>query len=342
MGVRMSQAKPSSSSARVPVAGVRVPNLLDYFNAIADSSLAGSEKAVCFAILRYRNQASGECFPSMHTLATTASLGVRAAQKAMQRLASCGVVIYVRRSLGGLRGARGIPHTLRLDLDSLRSMAAHEPANPEPRAGFNPEPDDGQPRTNGRSTTNHATRNREPRAHKPSIEPSKEPTIEPSAVHASTARWMDAPTSPTPRTEPARPEPARVEPAPIEPARLAAYQALQAAGVRGPNLLSLARSPEITAELVRAENARLRADPTVTHPPGALVKTLAQHASVTLGRSKAAFVMPSPAATSNHVATRAEPLDAATLARVRQIEQLRAMRRGIGHGSATAVGEMIR
>lgn len=148
---------------------------------------------------------------------------------------------------------------------------------------------------------------------------------------------MNIPISRTPRPEPARPEPA-----PIEPARVAAYQALQAAGVRGPNLLSLASSPAITAELVRAENARLRADPSVTHPPGALVKTLAQHAKVTLGRSKAAFVMPSPAASSKHVATPAEPLDAATLARVRQIEQLRAMRRGIGQGSATAVGDLIR
>lgn len=334
MGVRMSQP---SSSASTPAfaAGTRVPNLLDFFNAIADSSLSGTEKAVCFAILRYRNQASGECFPSMHTLAATASLGVRAAQKVLGRLASSGVVIFVRRSRGGLRGSRGIPHTLRLDLDALRRMAANPhanphanpSANPEPRARVNSEPHNRQPRTSGRPTPNLATRNHEPRAHKPSIEPSKEPTVEPSAVPASAARWMDAPISRTPRPEPA----------PIEPARVAAYQALQAAGVRGPNLLSLARSPAITAELVRAENARLRADPSVTHPPGALVKTLAQHAGLTLrGRTRPASI--SPAATS----PRFEPLSAASLAHVRSIEQMRAMRGGIGQGSATAVGDMIR
>jgi hypothetical protein len=332
----------SSASTPASAAGTRVPNLLDFFNAIADSSLSGTEKAVCFAILRYRNQASGECFPSMQTLATTASLGVRAAQKVLGRLASSGVVIFVRRSRGGLRGSRGIPHTLRLDLDALRRMTANPhanphanpSANPEPRARVNSEPHNRQPRTSGRPTPNLATRNHEPRAHKPSIEPSKEPTVEPSAVPASAARWMDAPTPRTPRPEPARPEPARPEPAPIEPARVAAYQALQAAGVRGPNLLSLARSPAITAELVRAEIARLRADPTVTHPPGALVKTLAQHGGLTLrGRTRPASI--SPAATS----PRFEPLSAASLAHVRSIEQLRAMR-----GTSTcgiAVGDLL-
>lgn len=280
------------------------PGFADYFRAIGDSTLPATDKAVCNAILYFRSGTDGTCYPSVGTLAGVASLTSRTVGKALKRLAERGVVEFVTRSRGGIgeRG-RGIPHTLRLDYAALQSL------NREPDSGLGEgakgEPRDRQPRTSRQPTANETPPNSEPRSHKPSIQPTSEPTKEPShgAKHFSPTGWMDGAAS-----------------TPIPPAgsdderrRLEVCKALQALGVRGPNLARLTLSPKITIEMVSEERERIAGDKGVRNLAAVLVKALERRLDLSLPRGP----KPTP---------RASLRSSGPLASIEQMRQHRAAR----------------
>lgn len=253
------------------------PGFADYFRAIGDSTLPATDKAVCNAILYFRSATDGKCYPSVGTLARIASLTSRTVGKSLKRLAKIGVVEFVKRSRGGIgeRG-RGIPHTLRLDLDGLRALK--RPTNPEPRSELGEaskgEPRDTQPRTSRPPTPNLAPVNSEPRSHKPSIQPTSEPTKEPSdgAKRFSSTGWMNG----------ARNTDLPPAGSDDERRRLAVCQALQACGVQGPNLARLTLCPHITLDVVHEERDRIARDKGVRNRAAVLVKALAKRLNLAL------------------------------------------------------------
>lgn len=66
---------------------------------------------------------------------------------------------------------------------------------------------------------------------------------------------------------------------------LAVRDALESAGIRGPNLDLLAASPNLTAEVVQRAGKAIHADPNVRNAPAVLARRLADRAGVTLKKS---------------------------------------------------------
>lgn len=247
---------------------------IDCYNAVADSALARTEKAICYALLRYRNGRSGQCYPSVETLARASSMAVRTVQTTIASLEDRGIVVVVEKSRGGLRrGRTGASNNYFLNVDAL------PPRNPAPRAGLEDARHAAKPRKALPNTPQHTAPNPAAAAPKPSIHPTSEPTKEPSdgASQLSRARWMDGAT----RGDSSNSSVLNAMQA-AALRRQAVYNALQLAGVRGANADHLADLPDLTVEAVRTENQRLRADPDVDNPPAALVRLLAKRHGVIL------------------------------------------------------------
>lgn len=220
---------------------MRPQRFVDRYRAIAPATLPATWKAVLWALLDFADAETGECWPSVETLAQTAGLKPRATRGLLRKLEEAKLVEYITRSKGGLRpSGRGYPHRLRLNLEPLVAVGSRE-LNPAPDAGFIPAPDAPDPGT-GRPATRHAaTPNPAPRADKPSMHPPREPPKEPQTVIASAVECVDAP-SPT-----AAPS-----------ASTDTRELLFELGVRGANLDRLARCSALTPEVVRREADAIR------------------------------------------------------------------------------------
>lgn len=118
-----------------------------------DDELDTSEKNVLRAMLRYASLKTGECFPSIITLARDLGMTDRGVQKIIARIVEKGRLFVIFRSKGGVSRAtgRGIPNRWRLNLrlspgKRYRETPNGSANNPEPQRS-NPEPENGQPRT---------------------------------------------------------------------------------------------------------------------------------------------------------------------------------------------------
>lgn len=154
-----------------------------------DHELDKSEKNVLRAILKYANKDTGECWPSVPTLARDTGMSVRGVQGVLRRLEDKGRLIIVFLSRGGVgrNHGRGIPNRWRLNLiapsvqdnaDTRRKSDGNpvefqtpHTTTPNPAAGasnpatssHNPAVDNGEPRSQcgGRaieSSIEHASR----------------------------------------------------------------------------------------------------------------------------------------------------------------------------------------
>jgi hypothetical protein len=220
---------------------MRPQRFVDRYRAIARATLPATWKAVLWALLDFADAETGECWPSVETLAQTAGLKPRATRGLLRKLEEAKLVEYVKRSKGGVRpSGQGHPHRLKLTLEPLVTVRSKE-SNPAPDASFIPAPDTPEPGT-GRPATRHAaTPNPAPSADKPSMHPPREPRKEPPAVIASAVECVDAP-SPTAATD----------------ASTGTRELLFELGVRGVNLDRLARCSALTPEVVRQEAHAVR------------------------------------------------------------------------------------
>ncbi len=127
-----------------------------------DDELDKSEKNVLRCMLKYASLKTGECWPSIATLAADLGMSERGVQKIIARLVEKRRLIILFQSKGGIAksSGQGIPNRWRLNLrpspGKRKSRTPNASAeNPEPQRS-NPELIDGQPRTVfGQTTMNH-------------------------------------------------------------------------------------------------------------------------------------------------------------------------------------------
>ena len=211
---------------------------------IRNSSLTGSQKAVCYAFATYADS-EGEAWPSVETLAAGAGFTVRGAWNILRKLDSLGVLTCVRK-----RRANG-SSVRRLDRDRLRDLRLREESTPaEGRA-----PSEGTAGTSAKHEVPSAT---EPRSTEPSIHPQER---ESEHIH----RQLCPPASSN--REPAKPRPLRD----AEDVR----RLIHSMGIRGRNLAELSNAlVGVPAEVIREELESVCRDRRVKSVPAVLFKRL--------------------------------------------------------------------
>jgi hypothetical protein len=214
-----------------------------------DDELDKSEKNVLRAMLRYASMKTGECWPSIATLADDLGMTARGVQKIIARITEKGRLIVVFQSKGGISRTtgQGIPNRWRLNLrpspgKRKRRTPNASAENPEPQCN-NPEPEGGEPRTVfGQTTMNHP----------------KEEAIEQPCGNGSLSLMGNAKAGKT-ESQHNRQQALRT--------------ALMACGVEGFNLNLLAGS-QLTADDVRREWKTIQYRPDIQRKPGVLVHRL--------------------------------------------------------------------
>lgn len=214
-----------------------------------DDELDKSEKNVLRAMLRYASMKTGECWPSIQTLARDLGMTARGVQKVIARLIDKGRLIVVFKSKGGVSRTtgQGIPNRWKLNLraspgERNRRTPNASTENPEPQRS-NPEPESGEPRTTFGQTTMNIP---------------KEEAIEQPCGHGSLS--LDGHGKAGKTGSP-------------HDRQQALRSALMACGVQGFNLDLLARS-ELTADDVRGEWQTIRFRREITNKSAMLVYRL--------------------------------------------------------------------
>lgn len=127
-----------------------------------DDELDKHEKNVLRAMLGWASMKTGECYPSIITLASNLGMTERGVQGIIKRLVNKGRLIVLHKSKGGISRTtgKGIPNRWKLILRASpgkcnQTTPNASAENPEPQRS-NPEPESGEPRTVfGQTTMNH-------------------------------------------------------------------------------------------------------------------------------------------------------------------------------------------
>lgn len=256
-------------------------------NAIGAADITRSEAALCNAYLPFIDVHTGEAYPSMSTLACYSKMDERTVKAAWRSLRGKGVLTVVSESKGGNRHGRGISHRIRLELDALEALAVEERGEqpPQTAGGTTPGALQRNPHSWSNTTpprdapTTPANRGEEPSIHTPPEEPPMRTTQPEGMAVQPLGGWMDG----------------RVR------------DALEAAGIRGPNLEALANAPGLTLAEVRREWDSIARAKGVRSPAAVLFKRLAKRHGVECSARG--------------------PMDAGMLAAIGELERMRRQRR---------------
>ena len=126
---------------------------MSFHMAIYGADLKVGPKAVCWSLLALSDWTTGAGVKaSVAAIAAGAGLGCTATRSSLKQLERLGVVVYVRRSAGGVLG-RNLVHELRLELSALLRL------NPSESEGFHPADSEAHPSGIGAQTLRNPTVN---------------------------------------------------------------------------------------------------------------------------------------------------------------------------------------